>query len=271
MIDKREALDVLVETGGSFTDISENAADFLRDTESLELSPAHSLYVGYYKPINAIYVDVETPSNTPASFTVEVWNQGNWVPVDSRDETKGMSRSGFITWDKSRSELSTVDGRERSWARISSSGGTGPVVVRGINILFCDKNAVMEEFYNIDDVVDAPGLLAKMVSARNEIMDRLAQRGYLKYDATLTPQDIVTFDLHDVYQVRQAAKFFTLAKIFFVASDNMEDHWWAKYEAYQSKAVASLALYKLDVDVNNNGKNDEDLGTKRAKNVRWSR
>jgi hypothetical protein len=266
MIDKRESLTIYKQISSVFTDISENLADYLNDTETVTLAIGDYIYVGYYKAINSMYVELETPNLNQSKLNVEIYDGTSWITPDYRDETKGLQRNGFITFDKNSSELTIVEGKELAWVRLSVDVDTSSVTIKGINIVFTDKSTIKQEFFEIDKVVSDVDLVAKLVASRNEIMERLSQRGYLKQD-----KDITAFDLHDVYQIKQASTYLTLAKIFLVSSDSTEDHWWSKYEIYHKKYERSINLYKIDIDENDNGKNDEDISVKKFKTIRWSR
>lgn len=271
MIDKKNTLTVFKDDAGTITDLSYDMADFLRDTNTVTIEAADYLYIGYYKPFNAMYVSMATPEINGVSLTLEIWNGSAWVSANSRDETKNLTRDGFITWNKGSMELSTIEGENLAWVRLSVSVDTSAIVFNGINIVFSDKATIQQEFYEIDSVIQESKLIAKLVASRNEIMDRLAQRGYVKLDSDAKEQDLTPFDLHDVYQIKSAATNMTLAKIFLSLSDNMEDHWWSKYEVYQKRAMEALQLFKLDVDLDDDGKDDETVGQKKARSIRFSR
>jgi len=271
MIDKRESLTVMKDKSGTITDISDNLADYLRDTEDLTLTTLDYLYVGYYKPFNAMYIELDTPNINGSNITVEIWDGTAWTSPSNRDETKGMNRSGFITFDKSTFELSLIEGENLAWVRLSVDADTSAMVLKGVNIVFTDKNTIQQEFYHIDKLIDSTELIGKLVASRNEIVDRLSQRGYLKYSADLSVNDITPFDLHDVYQLKQAATFLTLAKIYLELSDSMDDHFWAKYEIYQGKFNTAINLYTVDVDLNDDGQDDETPAEKKKQAIRWSR
>lgn len=271
MIDQRSMLTIFKDDAGIITDLSYELADFLNDTQTVTLEAADYLYIGFYKPFNAAYIELDTANVNSSAMTMEIWNGSAWVSVSGRDNTKGFSRNGFLTWQKSSMELSTIEGENKCWLRISVDSDTSAMVLKGINIVFSDKNTVKQEFYELDQLVTGDSFIAKLVASRNEIMDRLDQRGYLKYDSNLNATDLTPFDLHDVFQIRSAATYLTLAKIFFTLSDGMDDHWWAKYEVYQKKAMSALQLFKLDVDEDDDGLEDESLGQNKAKSIRWSR
>ena len=271
MIDKKNTLTVFKDDAGTITDLSYDMADFLRDPSTVTIEAADYLYVGYYKPFNAMYIDMMTAETNGVSLTVEIWNGSAWVAANSRDETKNLSRNGFITWNKGSMELSTIEGENLAWVRLSVDVDSSAIVFNGINIVFTDKATIQHEFYELDTIIQDANLIGKLVASRNEIMDRLAQRGYVKLDSDAKVQDLTPFDLHDVYQIRSAATNMTLAKIFLSLSDNMDDHWWSKYEVYHKRAMDALQLYKLDVDVDDDGVDDETEGQKRAKSIRFNR
>lgn len=271
MINPREVLTVKLDDSGLVSDISDNLSDYNRDTESITLATDDYIYVGFYKPFNTTHVRLETPNVNASNLILEVWNGTTWSTISKRDETKGLSRDGFITWDKSSMNSALLDGDTLYYIRLSVDADTSLMSLQAINILFSDKESAINMFSKLEQVATDVELTRKLVAAKREIMDRLDQRGYVKHDENLDVKDITPFDLHDVYQIRQASTFFTLAHIFFDLSDDPMDHWWAKYETYQSKALEALALYKLDVDIDDDGVDNETEAEKKKQVVRWSR
>lgn len=271
MINEREILTVKYDDSGSVSDITDNLGDLNRDTETVTITTDDFIYVGFYKPFNTTYVRHEVVNLNAANLTLDIWNGTTWTSISKRDETKAFSRDGFITWDKSTMQPAEIDSETKYWIRLSLDVDSSAIELQSINIVFSDKQSALVLFSKLESVATDKEITEKLVAAKREIMDRLDQRGYVKYDSNLDVKDITPFDLHDVYQVRQASTFFTLAHIFFELSDDTEDHWWAKYETYQDKAKSALSLYKLDVDIDDDGLDNETEAEKKKETIRWSR
>ena len=62
--------------------------------------------------------------------------------------------------------------------------------------------------------------------------------------------------MHDVFQIREAAKHLALSKIFFNLSDNVDDHWFRKFEEYRDKYKIAISLYNFSYDEDGDGVDD---------------
>lgn len=271
MINQREVLTIKIDDGATIADISDNLSDYNRDTETVTLLTTDFMYVGFYKPFNTLYARHEVANINPANLSLEVWNGSGWSALKYRDETKAFSRDGFLNWEKSSMQPTAIDSDTKYWIRLSVDADSSAIEFQALNILFSDKQSSVLLFSKLEQVVNDKEITEKLVAAKREIMDRLDRRGYVKYDDNLDVKDLTPFDLHDVYQVRQASSFFVLAHIFFDLSDDPSDHWWAKYETYQAKAEQALSLFKLDVDLDDDGLDNESNEQKKKKTIRWSR
>jgi hypothetical protein len=282
MIDKRIQLTLLEDNAGSFTDHSTNAADYLRDTITLNLAAGtDNLYVGFYKPINALYVELETVDALGSTLTLEAWDGASWSQIDVQDQTKGLSRSGFITWDRSDMSKTTVNGKEQYWVRANFDNGN-VAVVSGANLVFSDDQMLLREFQNVLD----PRILGngnsshiiQHVAARNLIVQMLRNEGYIKKEQNYfanekqdTIENITQWDLLDIYEIREAATYLTLSKIFFLLSDEVDDNWWTKHREYYKMFQKTFNTAKLSVDTDNDGEADRDEKLQPRKSMRFSR
>ena len=100
MIRVDEKLKILFSDNGSITDISDLLSNFRRDTVEIEFTAAEDyLYVGFEKPVNTFYVELNTPAPDNAMLSMEYHDGTSWVALEGFfDDTKGFSRSGFIRW-----------------------------------------------------------------------------------------------------------------------------------------------------------------------------
>lgn len=277
MIDPLSKLTVLHDDNSVFTNHTENAADFLRDTFSITLNSSEDyLYIGFAKPFNTAYIALITANTNSNTLNAEYYNGTSWVSLELTDESKGLTRSGFIYWDKSNMKSATINSIEKYYIRLRPSATHTATTIRGINLIFADDNALKQEFFEIDNETLLPSgedsHLVNHVGARNAIVQLLRNKGYLKQSDNQTAlKQITQWDLMDIFQVKQAAVMLTLSKIFFMLSDSKEDTWWAKYEEYQDKFEESFELVKLTIDQNDNGLNDVEETNEPFKVQRWLR
>jgi len=279
MIDPRTVLTVKHDDDSSFADYSEKAKDYLRDTFTIELIAAEDyLYLGYTKPFGSAYVELETPNVNANSLTAEYWDGATWQSMDLTDETEGFTRSGYLMWDKEQmvdGETVAVDSDDKYWFRIRPDADQSSTVFRGINLVFADDATLKQEFFEIDNTNMLPpgesSHISVHVASRNYIIQKLRNLGYIKDDSTSGDMIINQWDLMDMFEIRQAAVYLALSKIFFNLSDDPEDHWWAKYRDYQDKFESVKWPAQLTVDIDNDGETDPDEQAAPIKVVRWRR
>lgn len=272
MIDNKSKLEVFHDDNGSFVNLKESAADYIRDPFNLELVSAEDyLYLGYFKPFNACYVALDTANANSNSFTAEYWDGSSWTSLDLTDESRGFTRSGFLFWDRSAMKSTSVNGSEAYYVRLKPDSDHSAASVRGINLVFADDNSLKEEFFEIDNSNLLPSgesnHLVHHVAARNTIVQRLRNMGYLKSEN----EDLTQWDLNDHFQIKQAAVMLALSKIFFLLSDSTEDTWWSKYMEYQKRYEEAFNLYVLSVDQDNDGQEDTGEASENRRSQRWLR
>lgn len=274
-MDLRSRLLVLHDDGGVFTDHSADAQDFKRDVFGLELTSDDFIYVGYNKNINALYIDLATPNTIPASLVLEYYTTQNvWSALAISDDTKGMTRSGFITWARPEdAQAVSVNSIESCWVRISSSANTDVMSVQAINILFSDDNDICQE---VPALIDAcfyqngqASHILNHVAAKNYIMGRLRSLKYIKTTAN-GDENINEWDILDIFELRQASTYYAISQIYFNLSDNVDDQYWAKYQEYNKKFEEAFGLGQLRIDTNDDGLVNETEKRPIA-SVRWER
>jgi len=276
MIDSNNKLKVLHDDNSSFSDLSLDSADYIRDNFSLELNSTEDyLYIGYARNFGVCYVELTTPNTTSNSFTVEYFDGTSWTSLDVTDETKGFTRSGFIQWDKSLLNSTDVDGNTAFFIRLRPSATHTTTSVRGINIVFSDDNAMKREFFEIDNSSLLPigevSHISTHAASRDMIVQQLRNMGYIKEDDNSNLSNLTPWDLHDIHEVREAAKFLALSKIFFNLSDSVDDNWWQKYREYQDKFEESFRLARISLDLDNDGVEDTTETSRKRQSWRWSR
>lgn len=273
MIDLKYKLTVLNYDGTQYSDYSLDAVDFIRDNFSIGLKTSTDyLYLGYSKPFGATYVELITPNTVSNSFTVEYWSGTTWEVVTAQDETRGFTRSGFIQWDKSNMSSTSVDGKSAYYIRLQPSADHTLTTYRGINLVFSDDVALKREFFEIDDTnILPPGEsshISAHVASRDMIIQSLRNMGYIKENASSELIKLTPWDLHDIFEIKQAATYLALSKIFFNLSDSTEDNWWKKYQEYNDKFEEAFRLARISLDANDDGIQDTLEKQRKAKS--WS-
>lgn len=276
MIDTRNKLTVLIDDNTSFIDVTEKAADFLRDEFAHDFVATEDyLYLGFKRPFSAAYVELIDVSTAGAVATLEVYDGSTWVDATLQDETAGLSRSGFWQFSKDEMTQTEVNGTTLFWARVSFDVTTGAVAFRGINIVFSDDAALKAEFFDIDNPKLLPSGQASHISAhvaaRNHIIQKLRNQNYIKVNASTGLENLTPWDLLDIHEVKSAACYLALSKIFFVLSDNPEDNYWTKYREYQDKFEEAFRLATLSIDNNDDGIPDSDEKSAPIRATRWNR
>lgn len=276
MIDPVIKLTVMHDDDSSFTDYSNEMVDYLSRNSTITMSVADYLYIGFHKPFNAVYMAFQTANTNVATMTVEYYDGTTWVSGLTHDDTNGMTRDGLVSWDKTDMESTTVNSIAKYYVRIQLSALSTAMVIRGINMLFSEDRDLQQEYFEITESDFLPSgftsHLPKHVAARNEIMQELKRRGnQTQNQNTGLLSDINVFDLHDVFQIREAAKHLALSKIFFNLSDNVDDHWFRKFEEYRDKYKIAISLYNFSYDEDGDGVDDLEEKNHKSRSFTWSR
>lgn len=277
MINPNTKLTVLHDNNSVFTEHSEIAAEYLRDDFSIDLSSTEDyLYIGFTKNFGSIYMELTTPNLNANTLAAEYYDGTIWVSLDLTDETQGMTRSGFMFWDKSVMNTVEIDSIDRFYIRLRPSNDHSSTSVRGVNLVFSDDTMLKAEFFQIDETGVLPSNqdshINHHVAARNTLVQYMRNEGYLKKDSNAATSIIDQWDLIDIFEIREAASFLALNRIFFNLSDNIDDHWWAKYLVYKKRYERALVgLTNLSLDLNDDGIDSAAEKNAPTKTARWSR
>lgn len=275
MIDSRIKLMVLKDSNGTFSDHSEDACDFTRDDFSITLSASTDyLYVGFRKPIAGFYVELTTPNTNANTLSAQYYNGSSWVSLDVRDETKGLTRSGYISFDRTSLNSTSVNGSTLYWARFRPSTTHTATSVRGLNLVFSDDASLRAEFPEVTDSRFIPEgqsshILAHQ-AARDEIVQDLRKRGYIKYATGGELENVDQWDLIDVYEIKRASVYKALANIFFSMADSPGDKWYLQYGKYADKYQAEINGIKISVDQDDNGQAEAGEKLQKSRITRWA-
>ena len=280
MIDKRMNLTVKQDDNGVvFTDHSHKMASFGRDNVTMTISSLEDyIWIGFNKPINAVYIDVVTADVTEGSLEFSYWNGSEYISVTSlSDDTFGLFRSGFVKWDREleNQTVSTVDGDQMYWYRLRPSVDRGGLVISGINLVFSDDYELSLEQPYISDTEFLGNSLSHIkthVAARNEIVQKFRNKNYIKIDPiTADIEDINAWDLLDIGEVKMGATYLALSKIYYQLSDNPEDVWAIKSVEYYNKFEKYINLARLTIDTNDDGVLDDVENKRPYKNRYFTR
>ena len=260
-------LSVLFDENSVFTNFTDEAKEYLRDNIDISWVAAEdALYIGLYKPFYDLYLETDgaTDNTDPmnpviidAGLMVEYYNGSIFTPFEVQDETKGFSRSGFIKWERELEQWSTtsVDSVEKYWIKLSFSQDFD-ITISGLNIVFANDLDLTNMQRDIDRFKDKndKSFIAYHVSARDEIVQRLRNSGNVtsledsKYWNTLTK-----WDLLDIGEVRESAKYLALARINFDVSNQVDDKYYQRFTDYMEMFGSAFKLYRTRLDRNDNG------------------
>ena len=243
--------------------VSLDAKNYLGDDFTTAFNPAF-LYLGLHKPFSDLYFELKTAA-TVGNFSFEYWNGSSFVDLNADDHTKNLTRSGFINWkrDKTNWAKSTIEGLELFWVRVSCDVAS-TVEFTGINIVFADDNDLKAINRKIDRLL-AQGdssFISYHVAARDEIIQMLRNSGEtVKALTENSNQNLNQWDLLDISELRNAAKYLALHFIYMDASDSSEDKFYQRARDFKSSFAAAYDLYYQSIDSNNDGKVDLNEST----------
>ena len=260
-----DKLTVYYSDNGVFSDLSYECFDFYRDTFTKTIVTSEdAIYIGFFKPINAVYINITTANTQAGALTVSYYNGTSFTAVsDYYDETKNLTRSGFIQWGRNLEDevVTTINSTQLFWYKVTSSVTTSATVFTGINIIFADDNDLKKEYFEISDLLpsgQASHILTHM-SVRDHIINTLRRDGKYSYNSTDTIVKKTTpWDLLDFSEVRLAATYLALSKIFNNVSDQIDDVYRQKSSYYMSLFNDAMKVLYLSLDTDDDGVLDAD-------------
>jgi len=265
MIRIKNKLDIHHFNGTIYTDLSDDLISYDRDSVTVTIDAIDDkFYIGFYKPINVFYAEIGTVNTNVSAISLKYYNGTVFTELDNLfDDTKGLSRSGFITWDRNQvnEAKTTINSLERYWYELTVDVATSAVVIKGLNIVFSDDLDIKREIFEIDNYLpsgEASHILAH-VAARDEIIQSLRRDGRHKQSLSSgNLKDITAFDLLDISQVKLASTHLTLSKIFLAASDEPDDTYMQKHHKYKKLYSDAMDTFYLDVDEDDDGIQDTE-------------
>lgn len=251
-----------------FTDYSPEAQDYLRDNFQVTFTALEdAFYIGLYKPYEGFYLDVVTGADVDPSFSYEYYNGTAFSALSVDDDTNSFQRNGFVKWNREIEDWSktSIDGVEAYWVKVTASSDFS-INIKGCNIVFADDQDLLSEVRNINDYLYAgdSSFIAYHVAARNEMVQALRNGGYRKFEEinnitniTKKYMNITKWDLLELGEVREAAKYLALSKIFFDVSENVDDKDFQKYSEFKSMYGQAFDLFYLSLDKDDDGEIDD--------------
>lgn len=277
---------------GGFTDLSDKVFDFSRDEVLLQLKTTSTLYIGFRKPFNFFYNSFTVLNTITNKLTVKYHDVTDDALKDVpnlSEETKGFTREGFISFDRPElnSQATTawkktiVDGVELFWLVITTDTNHDVITeINAVGILFANEQDIIEERSNITSKhaqdERTKTWVTKHQAARNEIVQSIRNQGKSKIvlGSNLEPSrflDITPFDFLRLDQIRQAAKWLCLAKIFMnELSDAADDKWMGLGEQFMDNYTAAFDVFLLSLDSDDDGEEDFVENKEDAKRINLS-
>ena len=257
-----EQLTVLHDNDSVFSEYSFEAYDFGRDNFVIDLVSADDyLYLGLYKPFNKIYTEFITANTVANEFIAEYYDGTTWSVFTLNDYSKGFTRSGFLCWDRALDdwEATTINSIEKFYIRLKPSADHDITTdLQGLNIVFSDDEDLKEEYEGITDYLlgSNTSFIKYHQAVRKRIVQKLRNEGKAKKgsDDTLL-KNVTEWDLLEPQEIREAAKFYCLEKIFDNISDSVEDKEYQLARKYGRMGDDNYAAY-LKVDFDDDGVED---------------
>ena len=251
-------------SAASYTDRTEEAFGYDRDTFTIPIETTDFLYIGRDKPFNALYAALYTANAVSTSFTATYYNGTTWASLPLLVEnTKAFSRSGFIKWTSPDDWASfAVASSTKYWMRLSVDANiTAGTALQGLNIVFADDQDLKQEDRAIlsmlprdENDTRVTSHILSHVAAREAIVEKLRRSGnYKTLAADGTVEGVDEWDVLDVGQVRQAATYKALSKIYYQASDSVDDIHYAKAKDYDGLFSQAMDLFLLTLDTDDDG------------------
>ena len=249
---------------GSFIDYTLEARDFLRDEFTVDFTNGEDhIYLGLYKPFNMVFLELKTGLLADSNLTAEYYDGATWQSLNIIDDSKGMQRDGFISWFKPLDWAETsINIDSKYYIRFNMNTDTPEI--QGFNVVFADDNDLRQEVRCIDDYLQGndSSFIAYHVSARNDIIQTMRNGGNsTKQENKINHENLTKWDLLDLGEVRQAAKYLALHKIFFDVSENPDDKQYQRAIDYNQKYGEAFKLFRLSIDKNDDGIADDEEKT----------
>lgn len=260
---------ILLDDTVDITDKSLQLKEYNTPAVSLALTGGDTLYIGYSKPFDSFFLELEDKSLAGAELAGEYYNGSSWTSLVVYDETQGLSKSGFIYFEKPEDMASVaVDGKSKFYIRLTASVDTGAVSGKLLDILFSsdiDLEKIREGIVNRYSVNNT--FVSKHIAARDHIIQDIRNKGNVKEvkknEGLITEEilykDITKFDFLEPLQLRVAATYLALYFIFwYELSDEEGDKWQLKAAEMYRLYTEAMNTFFIALDLDDDGKQGED-------------
>jgi hypothetical protein len=244
------------------SEISREQSRYEYLSSTLDLSE-DSLFIGYYKPINTLFLNVKKNTNDLVLDVKYYGTSGYESVVGLKDLTFGLSTPGFVSWNNKQvgQVKSELYGEELYWYQVTASS-SHDIIFRGISTLFSDDYDLIAVYPSIlNHLPEGQESFVRFhEEAAKDIIIDFRRTGIVidgKMSNPIVRKQLDAFDLLNKEEVRDAAKYFTLSKIFAWLSDAPGDKWENLAAKYEAEAAGSLTPL-ITIDQNDNGLIDEE-------------
>jgi len=242
----------MIKVYASSTEITNPLKNGLNTAVSIDVLIGNTdIEVKSEKPLSKIYFDITCAHD--GSLSLLYFNGVALSSVtDVNDSTIDLKSPGFISW-VNESDNAVAGGLYRYVFRIS--GVTADVVasLKFVGMIFSEDFDLKNEYPGVSEYLYSPdtSFVRFHVAAKDDIVSYFRGRGKRVDDTE--PRDITEFDFLEPEQIRTASKFITLSKIFFMASDAVEDKYYEMFKDYKNQGYGALDLFYLTLDEDGDG------------------
>lgn len=212
------------------------------------------------KPLSKLYFDLTGAHD--GVLDAEYWNGSSLVNmVGLTDRTDNLVKRGWVQWEK-QDDDATDSGVYRYRFSITAVSAPISASLRFIGVILSEDKDLKTDVPDVVDYLpssDTSGIRFH-VSARSDLVQFFRAKGKRVFDTE--PKILTEYDFHDPEELRQAAKYMALAKIFFWRSDAVDDKWYSKAKDFEARGYSAANVYFLSLDTDGDGV--EDTAEKQA-------
>ena len=272
MLNMEALLESLYFDGSTFTDNKIKLGQAAGKTAEITLDTDNYVYTGYYKPFNQFYLDIPTPNTNASSVLLEYWDGTQWSTVASIDSTDDLTSSGLMQWEPLSDWATTaVDGTTKYWTRLSTDTLHSAASYNFIGLILADDNdlEIQVPYINESDLLGGETSHFKYhIAARDAIVQRITNRGYIKLSTGGVWTSMTAWDLLTISELRLAATNLALYYVYFNASDSPEDVFAFKAQKFMELYEMNVATARLTLDSDDDGVKDISETVARSNVVR---